>query len=159
MRIFRAFSRFFALFGVFAVPQQMRSLTSLSGSTATSQASARGSFWSICAKVHIVESQRNGLRCWCRCLRGWWASRAERGACGSGFCSWRRLRGTWTTAGNIAAAAPASGSYTTFITDNLGNLLSTNGTSGFPHPNRFPLSGWRYPCWEWSPCAEDYWRQ
>ena len=38
--------------------------------------------------------------------------------------------GTWTTNNNVAAAAPASGSYTTFITDSFGNLISTNGISG-----------------------------
>ena len=38
--------------------------------------------------------------------------------------------GTWTTNNPVAAAAPANGSYETFIVDDFGVLLSTNGTSG-----------------------------
>ena len=53
--------------------------------------------------------------------------------------------GTLTTTGNIAAAAPASGSFTTFITSNNTSQLSSNGVAGpaaaAPEPGTLPLLG------------------
>jgi len=40
--------------------------------------------------------------------------------------------GTWTTDDNIAAAAPGSGNYTTFLIDDRGNLISANGVVSTP---------------------------
>lgn len=42
--------------------------------------------------------------------------------------------GSWTTISPVVPAAPANGSYTTFITDGFGNVISTNGVSGFSTP-------------------------
>jgi hypothetical protein len=46
--------------------------------------------------------------------------------------------GTLTTTGNVAAPPPANGSYTTFITDGSGNLVSTNGIA-VPEPQSAAL--------------------
>lgn len=42
--------------------------------------------------------------------------------------------GTLTTTSNVAAAPPASGSFTTFIIDGNGTKISANGVSAVPEP-------------------------
>jgi hypothetical protein len=46
--------------------------------------------------------------------------------------------GTLATFGNVAAPPPSNGSYTTFITDGSGNLVSTNGVA-VPEPQSAAL--------------------